>query len=268
MRYLNIQFTVLLSLFLFSPGIWACNFLCDRLPEEHEVTVYEGLGQDKLLNADSIKLLVWNIYKQRNKKFWSEFDRLASDKDLLILQENSLDSEFLENKSSQFSMAHATNFFMKNSVRTGVSTFAKTDANWVESYVTSDLEPWVKSPKTIVASTYKMAGQSESLLVLNIHGINMKGDEALMRQLQAVEVLKAHRGPVIFAGDFNTKNSKRHKLTEDYLATYGLSKVEIPMSKKKVLDLVFVRGLNVQFAEEVLSKGSDHPALIVELSVE
>ncbi len=267
MRSLFTNLIFVLCFTTYSASSYACNLLCERIPEPDELTTYMESAPAARLSVDSIKVLVWNLYKQRKKKFWEEYPKLAEGNDLTIIQENALNSEFLESLTGTFSLAHASSFFMKEDVRAGASNISKAAATRVYGYLTEDVEPWVKTPKAIVGSTYRLENSNQELLVLNIHGINFRGNEGLQRQLEGVEILKTHKGPVIFAGDFNTKNDDRHELTEKYLAQYGLQKVDIKMSKKKVLDLAFVRGIEVISAEEVLSKGSDHPALVLELKI-
>lgn len=138
-------------------------------------------------------------------------------------------------------------------------------------YRTQDVEPFVKSPKTIAKVEYALPGTNKKLMVLNIHGINWSGDDALERQLQmTVADLKNHDGPVVFAGDFNIKNSTRLQVAKDVLAAAGLERVTwINPENGEQRNDAFTRGLRVHQAKlinDVIDSGSDHPA--IELDVE
>lgn len=109
------------------------------------------------------------------------------------------------------------------------------------------------------------------MLVLNIHGINFVNNLAFENQIvQNLTRVKAHTGPVIYAGDFNTWNSAR----KDFLITkareVGLEASVLTVNglPKPILDHILTRGLTVQSGrtlEEITS--SDHKPLEVTLKV-
>ena len=165
----------------------------------------------------------------------------------------------------------AASFNMKNNIAAGTVLGSAARPSNVHYYRTKDIEPFVKSPKATVLAYYVIPGSAKKLLAISIHGINWDGDEALERQLNMIlPEINAHNGPVVFAGDFNTKNASRVALTKRILATAGLKQVpwENPL-KKKQLDDVFTRGMSIKRARLVHDwndKGSDHPA--IDLQVE
>lgn len=59
-------------------------------------------------------------------------------------------------------------------------------------------------------------------------------------------MIRAHQGPVLFAGDFNTKNDERVEVLARMLAEVGLASVtwDNPLQGKQ-LDQAYARGLKV-----------------------
>jgi endonuclease/exonuclease/phosphatase (EEP) superfamily protein YafD len=97
--------------------------------------------------------------------------------------------------------------------------------------------------------------------------------ESIGTVTKPLKELQRHNGPIIFAGDFNTKNPSRVALTKRILAKAGLKQApwENP-TKKKQLDDAFTRGVTVKRARlihDYVDKGSDHPAieLIVDINL-
>ena len=46
-----------------------------------------GEASNRALNPDSIKVLVWNIYKGKKNGFYDDFTHYGSDRDILMIQE-------------------------------------------------------------------------------------------------------------------------------------------------------------------------------------
>lgn len=245
------------------------NMLGHSVPSHDEVLSHFGSASTEPLPS-IFKVLVWNIYKGRKSAFDKEFQGLFQH--LVLFQEMALTKDLMPiyERHPELQWEHAANFFLKDQARTGVATGSVTQASSVDFRVTKDLEPFAKLPKTIVITEYPVQGLSETLLVLNIHGINFRGTEGLQNQInQVLPVIRAHQGPVLFAGDFNTKNDERVTSLTKMLQTVGLSIVtwDNPIQGKQ-LDHAFVRGLKVNQAHILTHvKGSDHPALLLELSL-
>jgi len=251
-------------------GRTPCNFLGHELPAPNEVLSQFGNATSDAF-PQTLKVFVWNIYKGRKPAFGQEFKVLSADCNLVLLQEMALSDDLFSIYKSHFDLQweHATNF-MKNEIRTGVGTGSSSKPLLIDFRVTDDLEPFVKLPKTIVVTEYALQGSLQNLLVLNIHGINFKGTQGLENQInQVLPLIHAHQGPVLFAGDFNTKNVERVDTLAKMLLSEGLESVvwDNPLQGKQ-LDQAYVRGLKVDRAHiltDVL--GSDHPALLLELSL-
>jgi len=241
----------------------------NRVPNKDDVLSQFGQAKSDPL-PNHINVIVWNIYKGRKNAFEKEFKELTVDCKIILLQEMYLQEELLSiyGYNPEMQWEHATNFFMKG-IRTGVGTGSVSKPLMVNFSVSEDVEPFVSLPKTIVITEYAIEGLPQNLLVLNIHGINFKGTQGLENQVnQVIPIMRDHEGPVIFAGDFNTKNNERVEVLENMLKNVGLKSVvwDNPIQGKQ-LDQAYVRGIKVDKAHiitEVL--GSDHPALSLELS--
>jgi endonuclease/exonuclease/phosphatase (EEP) superfamily protein YafD len=250
-----------------------CSFECQSIPDDAQVLRNFGQGTKTQLNSNHLKILSWNLYKGRMQDFTPVFAQLSQGKDLVLLSEATTDAPVataMENVKD-FGWIFSVSFEMTNQVGTGTAIGSYAEARNAHFYRTTDVEPFVKSPKTITVAEYAWPGSSETLLVLSIHGINWSGDEALDRQLRMVlPELQQHKGPVLFAGDFNIKNPNRLVVAQKVLAEAGLTRVtwDNPNTSKQ-LDDAFTRGVAVQRAHlinDYINKASDHPA--IELEVE
>lgn len=123
---------------------------------------------------------------------------------------------------------------------------------------------------------YPLSNQ-KNLLVISVHGINLTSHNSFERQMaQAEEVITAHDGPVIFAGDFNTRTKDRTEHLFQIVKRLKLDEVKFKNAEyrmvwkftKNYLDHGFTRGLTVKNAEVFKdSRGSDHRPLALEVSV-
>ena len=176
---------------------------------------------------------------------------------------------------SGFGWQMSINFFMKNNVATGIITGTRARPTRVAWRRTRDLEPWVKSPKTLLITKYAVADHGRILgeiLFVDIHGINWAGNAAFARHLKLAEpFIAAHHGPVLFAGDFNVKNKTRFEMLKAFGRKYGLRRMpwKNPESAGEQRDDALYRGFHVESAAldmNVIKHGSDHPALLMRLT--
>lgn len=249
-----------------------CSFACKSIPPDNEVPRYFGQAAASQLKSKRLNVLVWNLYKGRKEEFIPAFQFLSANRDLVLVSEATTSDpvttafDLLPNFAWNFSVS----FLLKDEVGTGTAIGSYAKALEVKHYRTKDIEPFVNSPKAITSAKFAIAGSKETLLVLSIHGINWSGDEAIVRQVQDVmPAIKAHTGPVLFAGDFNFKNATRLTEVTELLATAGVDRVNWENPSKKQLDDAFTRGLKVHRAylnNEHINTGSDHPA--IELDIE
>lgn len=251
----------------------SCSFLCDNIPDDAHVMHSMGQASLPTLNSTKLSILAWNIYKGRKSEFKKSFAALSKNRDLIMLSEATTGSPVVDSaKLPGYEWHLAASFNMKNDIATGTALGSQARPHNVHFYRTKDIEPFVKSPKATVLAEYAVPGSAKRLLAISIHGINWGGDEALKRQLNIIlPDLKAHNGPIVFAGDFNTKNPSRVALTKRILAQAGLKQApwENP-TKKKQLDDAFTRGMTVKRARlihDYTDKGSDHPAIDLQVEI-
>lgn len=228
--------------------------------------------------GSTIRVLVWNMYKGRMAGWKDDFEYFIRDKELVILQESIINTGYdsLFNMTDRFEWVMAkTHRNRVTQATTGVKTGSIVKSTGHSYYMTTDVEPLLRTPKMLLATTYPLTGQKEELLVVNIHAINFVSFEKYSRQLkQMVEAIGEHKGPIILAGDFNTWNATRFKSLRDAVSQMGLK--EIPLVRRgrlahlnKDLDHVFCRGLKAVKTEVLMAvKSSDHYPIVVEFALE
>ena len=252
-----------------------------EIPAYHNSLLTYGEFTSDSLDPDHIDVFVWNIYKARKKNFIKDFRRFAYGSDLLLIQEAATGNKMEEALSyfEDYRFDMATSFIhhsRKKSSATGTALGSKVEPESLGFLRTKDREPVIKTPKVITYAYYPISGRDETLLVLNIHGLNMTKDSAFIRQInRATSLIESHKGPVIFGGDFNCKNHKRLNHMVKRFQTLGLMAVSFENDKRYksklsrlVIDHVYVRGLRVKKAQ-VLGhlKSSDHKAMVFQAAM-
>ena len=230
-------------------------------------------AQSSVLDGGGFSVTSWNIYKGKLSGWDRDLETFHRQSDLLLLQEAHLVPEFrdwLELKSSDWAMAHA---FALSDAWSGVLTLGKVPQ---QSPCAQRIhEPYLRLPKTTLISYFPVAGHSQPLLVANIHGVNFTlGSSDLAAQLQAVqEVINAHEGPVILAGDFNTWSDARMQVVRRLAAIHKLQSVTFQQQQPTgqfghQLDHIYYRGLVPLQSRVTQVKSSDHYPLTVTFSLD
>ena len=252
-----------------------CSFDCYEVPSPDEVIYHFADATRPALPKRTLKVLVWNVYKGQKPAFRSTFNELTKNVDLVILSEVVLDQKvgpaLLD--LAGFGWVLSANFLMANRVPTGPAIGSAVHPKNVRYKKTVAREPFVGSPKTTVIAEFPIAGSKDTLLVAGIHGINFTPDVTLRDQVNDIsKEFRKHRGPIIFAGDFNIRNQARFDYVNQVATEHGLSRA--PWQNDYAIyyqfDDAFTKGLNVKWAEiisEVEGIGSDHPALYMEVDL-
>ena len=161
-------------------------------------------------------MLDWNIHKEGNSRDWVEdYDKIYKDKkpDIVLLQEARLNTGLKHalKTGKEMGWIFSSNIEERNhDTYSGVLTASKAKPSEQYSITTEGLEPIVKTPKTTLITTYKLSPSNKLLLVVNIHGLVMTNFEKFKAQIfEIVNTISGHNGPIIFAGDFNTRNKER-----------------------------------------------------------
>jgi endonuclease/exonuclease/phosphatase (EEP) superfamily protein YafD len=246
------------------------------VPSIKDIMLDMGQFTEEELNPDSIKILVWNMYKGENPTWAEDYEKLTEGQDILMNQEMYLNDLMKDmfSKHEGYGYHTATSFiYLPSKTRTGVTTASRVRTTKYKPQRSRALEPAIKTPKMALETFYKIQGTDKELMAVNIHAINFVSTQALGSQLRDLaKDIKDYKGPVVFAGDFNTWSPGKLRLMRRIIVK-GLKMKEVAFKedhRKKVfnniIDYVFVRDLEVIDSKsygDIL--GSDHTPMTVEL---
>ncbi|MBY7661091.1 endonuclease/exonuclease/phosphatase family protein [Vibrio atlanticus] len=213
--------------------------------------------------SDGLSLIVWNIYKQNRNNWQNELNQLTEGSDLVLLQEARMTKELSQWVTSGQWGSTRVNAFEVFEQSAGVLSLATHLP--IEACAYTHEEPWLQLPKSALWSRYQLSN-GEELTVINIHAVNFTfGTEDYKAQLKSLtDNLQKYRGPVIFAGDFNSWSEARFAVLKEALEKVGLTEVVFDPDNRTqfmtglVLDHVFYRGLEVEKAKAPITDASDH----------
>ena len=222
------------------------------------------------LDPRSIRLVTWNIHKEGDAGWQKDLTDLAKANDLVLLQETGLQlalREILRTADLRWVMASSFEF---GGVDLGVLTASR--AAPVASCTERVVEPLLRLPKSAVITWFALAGDPQTLAVVNVHAINFSlSVEAYRAQFAALgDALATHDGPIIFAGDLNTWSAARRSVVDDIAARLRLAEVGFAEDKRTLffgnqLDHILIRGLRVVAASAIPVGSSDHNPVTVVL---
>ena len=248
-----------------------------RVPIERAHTIIGNAEATELHDAD-LQVLVWNVKKGMKDNFPSEFVKYGHGKDIFLIQEAYTADFFrvsLANFSNyQWDLGISFTYRLYNNDGTGNMIGSWARPSWVKVEHTLDYEPVTETPKTTAYAKFNVSGKEEQLLVISMHGINFANIGAFERHIEQVKKnIEGHQGPVIFAGDFNTRTKKRYDLLLEMAYKLKLQEVRFinghfrmtAVGSKNILDHAFVRGFDVRHAEVFKSDGSDHKPMTLDL---
>ena len=135
-----------------------------------------------------------------------ELGRLIASSDVLLLQEAGVAKELrgtIERGGLSWVLASA---FEHSGAEYGVLTATRVHPASVCTL--RAYEPLLGIPKAALITQFRLEGRDTTLAVANLHSINFApGTGEYRAQLDAIaDALAAHRGPIVFAGDFNVWN--------------------------------------------------------------
>lgn len=228
-----------------------------------EVACYQNATPQVIDHHGRLNLLVWNIYKQNRSHWQSALDDLAQDKQLLLLQEASMTPQLRAWVDDNQWSGNLVDAFKAFDTSAGVLNLAHQLPKRACAF--TEMEPWLRLPKSALYATYVLSN-GQTLAVVNIHAVNFTyGTDEYHHQLaKLADVLKAHSGPIIVAGDFNSWSEQRLTVMKEVLAQVGVKEVTYQLDHRKLfinglpLDHLFYRGLTLEKAEAPISDASDH----------
>lgn len=247
------------------------------LPEAQSLLSF-GVPKARALRPTSIKTLVWNIRKAELLDWPTEFKKYGENRDLFLLQEalrtNIFNSTLSHFQTNKWNMGIS---FIYRKTDTATGSMIGSSVEPTELYVkhsTND-EPFADTPKALTIAKYPIEGKAQELLVISVHAINFQTTGAFKRHIEmGAEMVRAHEGPVLFAGDFNSWNGPRTDYLFGLMKRLGLEAVTLKNADARMkfagypLDHAFSRGVKILNAEVISdSKGSDHKPILMEMSV-
>lgn len=221
---------------------------------------------------DTFEMLCWNVHKNNHKhsRFQDFLQKTVESRgiDLILFQEASFrDNHHFE--LPHFSYDAAANLEVIGEFY-GVLTAGKMESNYAKAYLSEGRESLLGSHKSLLLSQY-LFEDGNTLLILNVHAINFRENQHYGIELERfLDLLKAHKGPMILAGDFNSWNAERMDKLQKVAQKLSLTAVPFEKTGKvksfmgKALDFVFYRELELLEAEVMDEhKLSDHNPLFV-----
>jgi endonuclease/exonuclease/phosphatase (EEP) superfamily protein YafD len=239
----------------------------------------EGEAADAL-DRRPLRLLVWNIHKQGDAGWERDLSGFAAASDVMLLQETVLQPplrDILDDSGLRWVMASS---FLLGADDNGVLTATRIAP--IATCTQRAVEPLIRIPKSAVISwlpitgtrTDTRTGSRETLAIANVHSINFElAPDVYRAQLEALaDALAGHRGPIIFAGDFNTWNDARDEVVAEIAARLGLTELNLRVDQRAVffgrhLDHIFIRGLQLIDVGAIPVTSSDHNPLAATLRI-
>ncbi|MCF4175410.1 endonuclease/exonuclease/phosphatase family protein [Vibrio sp. McD22-P3] len=237
-----------------------------------ELKCYRNDHPVALDESGHLNVLVWNIYKQNRENLLPELTRLSEDRQLVLLQEASLDDTFLDWLQRSDWGSNQVSAFKAFDVSSGVLNLSRT----MPSIACANLqtEPWLRLPKSGLYAEYALTN-GQTLISVNLHSVNFTiGTEEYKQQLESFkQVLEKHQGPLLIAGDFNSWSESRLSALKQALHKYHIKEVEFQRDNRKrfitglPLDHIFYRGMELAGQRVPESDASDHNPLLAEFRI-
>jgi endonuclease/exonuclease/phosphatase (EEP) superfamily protein YafD len=241
--------------------------------------VLQAAGNGQLaeaLDRRPFKVVMWNIHKQADSGWERDLSAFAAANDVVLLQEAVLQPplrKVLNDTGLRWSMASS---FLLDADDIGVLTATRIAP--IASCTQRVVEPLIRIPKSAVISWLPIVGTATgtrvTLAIVNVHSITFELSVDVYRsQLEALaDALAGHRGPIIFAGDFNTWNDARDRVVSEIAARLGLTELNLRVDQRAVffgrhLDHIYIRGLETVDVSAVPVTSSDHNPLAATLRI-
>lgn len=232
-----------------------------------------------------IKMLVWNIHAGKDELFARDFSELSRGQHLVVLQEADLSNDLKDSLlPNDFFYTHARSYISPISKKIkGIATGSVSRPSTTRALRSPVSEFGVATPKAVLLQTFKIAKRKKQLLVVNVHAINFVTNEMFRAHInQIIKAIKAHKGPIVAAGDFNTWNEGRLKDLDVAMYSQGLSRVSLGIGRSQFpnlgrwfgvqtggpFDQIYARGIEIRFKEVHAGiNSSDHKPMEMHFSI-
>lgn len=218
----------------------------------------------------TLKVLVWNIFKQQRADWQSVLQGFGKDSHLVLLQEAQTTPELITYATRHYTAADQVPAFVLPQHPSGVMTLASARA--IYCCPLREKEPLLRLAKSALITVYPMP-DGQFLMAVNIHAVNFSlGIDIYRKQLGVIgEQIQHHKGPVLMAGDFNAWSRQRTHTLYQFMRQLKLREVMFPQDYRrkafgKPLDFIFYRDLSVEKATVLETTASDHNPLLAEFS--
>jgi endonuclease/exonuclease/phosphatase (EEP) superfamily protein YafD len=223
------------------------------------------------LDAGDIRIATWNVQKKHGQDWRREYDQLAAEMDIVLMQEAPLTGA----ASSDYATGRHWSFVPGHPVRGGVSgVLTLSGSEPLARCSFTAIEPWLRSPKATSITSYRLAETSKTLAVVNVHAVNFTvGVDVFHDQFRLIgEALRDHEGPIVLAGDFNTWRGRRLQVVDEVARSLGLEAVSFEVDHRVrrfgyALDHIYVRDLSTLHTSTTVVNTSDHNPLSVTLGM-
>lgn len=216
----------------------------------------------------TLRVLVWNIYKQNRPELFSRLTQLSIDKNLVLLQEAKLDDQLLNWLKKIDWTSNQVSAFKAFDVSAGVLNLSRVMP--LTACANLQVEPWLRLPKSALYAEYQLSN-GQTLKTVNLHAINFTfGTEEYQQQLEAfLQQLASHSGPLLVAGDFNSWSEARQEVIDQLVSRLQLQAVPFSLDNRtrfynRPLDHIYYRGMRLSYSEVPITDASDHNPLVAE----
>lgn len=232
--------------------------LCRKDSFQNEITFS---NQNILASrTDEITVVSWNGHKYEDPQHFYDIKSFSESSDILMLQEAL--------HSTGWQAAFASHMSMSFSFYKSFCDFDD-QANGVMTAARFPLLSSMTLPSTATepgSFTHKASGYSALLIngvrvhLINTHALNFNLGADFEQQItQLAYFISQLKGPVIWAGDFNTWSPGRKEFLNRRATDLGLTHL-IPRDDPRalILDHIYVRGFTPIFTEVLTMSSSDH----------
>jgi len=248
-------------------------------PPLDEIHMVTGRASKDTLDPNDISLLIWNIYKGKKESFKNDFPKIIEDKDLILIQETDsnpqLQDAYSEVSGFRFDTGISFTYAKYPNSFSGSAIASRVNPTNVELFRTKYREPIVSTHKVITTATYPMENRAEELLTISIHAINFSPIQGFFHQLeQTSELIKNHKGPIVFGGDFNCRSWTKTNYMRNFFKRHGFEEVTYKEDTRyrsgmtgRIIDYIFIKDLKLHSSRvHGELESSDHKAMSIRVS--